>query len=131
MKDRMARERILVVEDDFLIAEGISRILTGAGYEVVGMAGRTESAEAIARKYAADLAIVSLQLESNVDGVRTATYLQRKHDMKILITTGFSDTVVDQSVRNAASWPCLRKPFSEGELLTAVSACLAESRRDG
>lgn len=126
----MAQERILIVEDNFLIAEGIRRTLTAAGYEVVGMAGQTESAEELAREQAVDLAIVSLKLEADMDGVRTATYLQCKHDMKILITTGFNDSVIDQSVGNATAWPCLRKPFSDIELLTAVSACLAESGRD-
>ena len=127
----MTREKILIVEDDFLIAEGIRRTLVDAGYDVVGMAGRTESAEELAREHSADLAIISLKLEADVDGVRTATYLQSKHGMKILITTGFNDSFVHQSVGNASRWPFLRKPFSDKELLTAVSACLAEPGQDG
>jgi two-component system, response regulator PdtaR len=126
----MGRAKILIVEDDFLIAEWIRRILADGGYEVVGMAGQTESAEELASEHIADLAIVSLKLEVDVDGVRTATYLQSRHGMKILITTGFHDSVVQQSVGNAAAWPFLRKPFSERELLTAVSACLAGSDQD-
>jgi two-component system, response regulator PdtaR len=127
---RMARERILIVEDDFLIAEGIRRILVDAGYEVVGMAAHTRTAEELAKEHPANLAIVSLKLEVDVDGVRTATYLQKRHDMKVLITTGFNNNVVQRSVGNPAPWPLLRKPFSETELLTAVSACLAEEGGD-
>jgi hypothetical protein len=53
-----------------------------------------------------------------------ATCLHRKHAMKILITTCFCES----SVHNwLGAWPCLRKPFSESELLTVVSACLAEA----
>lgn len=126
----MTVRTILIVEDDFLIAEGIRRVLIDAGYEVVGMAGDTEGAEEIAREHDADLAIVSLKLETNVDGVRTATWLQSRHGMKILITTGFSDSAVHQWVGNPAAWPFLRKPFSETELLTAVSVCLADEGGD-
>lgn len=121
----MCRGRILIVEDDFLIAERIRQILVQRGYDVVGMAGRTQRAEELAGEHGADLAIINLKLEADVDGVRTATYLQRKHGLKILITTGFSDSSVLNWLGNPMTWPYLRKPFSEGELLTAVSACLA------
>jgi DNA-binding response OmpR family regulator len=123
----MCRGRILIVEDDFLIAERIRQILVQGGYDVVGMAGRTKHAEELAEEQGADLAIVNLKLEADVDGVRTATHLQRKHGMKILITTGFCDSSVHNWLGNPMTWPCLHKPFSEGELLTAVSACLAEA----
>ena len=121
----MGGGRILIVEDDFLIAERISQILVQRGYDVVGMAGRTKRAEELAGEHGADLAIVNLKLEVDVDGVRTATHLHRKHGMKILITTGFCDSSVHNWLGNPMAWPCLRKPFSESELLTAVSACLA------
>jgi DNA-binding response OmpR family regulator len=129
-RSRTVRERILIVEDDFLIAEQIRHVLSEAGYNVVGMAGRTQKAEEIAREYHAELAIVSLMMEADVDGVRTATYLQCKHRMKILITTGFHDALVHHWVGSAKKWPLLRKPFSENELLTAVGACLAEANTD-
>lgn len=126
----MCRGRILIVEDDFLIAERIRQIFVQGGYDVVGMAGRTQDAEELAAGHGADLAIVNLKLEADVDGVRTATELQRKHGLKILITTGFSDTSVLNWLGNSMTWPYLRKPFSENELLTAVSACLAGTRPD-
>lgn len=123
----MRQGKILIVEDDFFIAEGIRKTLTDAGYHVIGMAGHTESADELATRHGADLAIVSLKLEADVDGVRTATCLQTKHGMKVLITTGFNDCVVHQWVGNPTTWPFLRKPFSDTELLTAVSACLVQS----
>ena len=123
----MGRGRILIVEDDFLIAERIRQILVQSGYDVVGMAGRTQQADELAAEHGADLAIVNLKVEADVDGMRTATHLQRKHGIKILITTGFCDTSVHNWLGNPMTWPYLRKPFSENELLTAVSACLAET----
>lgn len=124
----MCRGRILIVEDDFLIAERIRQILVQGGYDVVGMAARTKHAEELAGEQGADLAIVNLKLEVDVDGVRTATHLHRKHGMKILIMTGFCDSSVHIWLGNPMTWPCLRKPFTENELLTAVSACLAGAR---
>jgi DNA-binding response OmpR family regulator len=60
----MCGGRILIIEDDFLIAEQIRQILVQGGYDVVGMAGRTKRAE----EHGADLAIVNLKLEVDVDG---------------------------------------------------------------
>jgi AmiR/NasT family two-component response regulator len=64
----MCGGRILIIEDDFLIAERIRQILVQGGYDVVGMAGRTKRAEELAGEHGADLAIVNLKLEVDVDG---------------------------------------------------------------
>lgn len=119
--------RVLIVEDDYLIAERISGLLRDGGYEVAGVATRTASAEEVMNGGGADLAIVSVMLEEDVDGIRTATKLHKDHGVKILITTGFPDAFVRRHLNQTLTCAILKKPFSDQELLTAVSASLAES----
>ena len=120
----MPSGRILIVEDDFLGAERVRTVLEAAGYDVVGAAGRTDRALELAARHDPDLAIVDMMLEVDVDGVRTATELVRRRRVKILVTTGFPDSVVEAHGVRELACAVLRKPFLDRELLDAVAECL-------
>jgi len=119
----MAAGTILIVQDDFLAAERLRRLLEQAGYVVVGVASRTKGAHELAENHHPDLAIIDMMLEVDVDGVHTATALARLHDMKILITTGFPDSVVRAERVHEIACAIVKKPYSDEELLAAVSRC--------
>ncbi len=120
----MARAKILIVEDDFLGAERARLLLDGAGYDVVGVTPRTAAALDLAARHAPDLAIVDLMLEINVDGVHTATELARRHKVRILIATGFPDSVIEGADVDGLACAVVRKPYTDDELLSAVAKCL-------
>jgi len=115
---------ILIVQDDFLEAERLRRLLEQAGHAVVGVVGRTGAALQLAGQHDPDLAIVDLMLEIDVDGIQTATELAR-HGPKILITTGFPDSVVQAAGAPDLACAIVKKPYSDEDLLAGVSACLA------
>ena len=117
--------RILIVQDDFLAAERLRLLLDDAGYRVVGLASRTDGASALAEQHHPDLAIVDMMLEVDVDGIHTATALAREHNVKILITTGFPDSVIQAEGVPDLACATLKKPYSDKDVLAAVAACLA------
>jgi len=116
---------VIVVQDDFIEAERLRLLLEQAGYHVPGIAGRTAEASRLAARAHAELAIVDMMLEVDVDGIHTATELARKHGLKVLITTGFPDAVIE--AENVARLACaiVRKPYTDEEILAAVARCLA------
>jgi DNA-binding response OmpR family regulator len=120
---------ILLVQHDFLAAERLRLMLGQAGYDIVGVAGATHGAMDLADQHHPDLAIVDMMLEIDVDGIRTATELARRYAMKILITTGFPDSVIQ--AEGVADFACaiVRKPYTDDELLAGVARCLAEGRQ--
>lgn len=115
---------ILIVQDDFLAAERLRLLLAGAGYDVVGLAGRTKGATELAREHHPDLAIVDMMLEVDVDGIQTATELAQRHALKILITTGFPDPVIQAEGVPDLACAIVRKPYTDAEILAAVDRCL-------
>jgi DNA-binding NarL/FixJ family response regulator len=117
---------ILIVQDDFLAAERLRLLLVQAGHNVVGVAGRTRGALDLAGRHRPDLAIVDMMLEVDVDGVRTATELARRHDVKILVTTGFPDSVIQREGVPALACAIVKKPYTDAEILAAVARCLAQ-----
>jgi two-component system, NtrC family, response regulator HydG len=120
----MAAGTILIVQHDFLAAERLRLLLEQAGYVVVGVASRTDRANELAEQHHPDLAIVDMMLEIDVDGIHTATALAQAHKVKILITTGFPDSVIQAEGAPDLACAIVKKPYSDEELLAAVARCL-------
>jgi CheY-like chemotaxis protein len=115
----------LIVQDDFFAAERLRLLLDNAGYAVVGVASRTDGADALAKQHHPDLAIVDMMLEVDIDGIATATALRRAHNMKILITTGFPDSIVQSEKVPDIACAIVRKPYTDEDVLEAVARCMA------
>jgi two-component system, response regulator PdtaR len=122
----MAKQKILIVQDDFLLAEGLRIVIEDAGHEVVGLARNTARADELAAQPRPVLAIVDLMLEIDVDGIATASFLQQQHGLKILITTGFPDSVVEREGVKDFACAIVRKPYTDDEIRDAVARCLRE-----
>jgi len=119
---RSGGRRILVVEDELLIALNIATVLNQFGYEVIGIAGTMADAVRIAGERAPDLALMDVTLEGRGDGVETARQLQDRFATPILFVTAHSDRGTLERVRalNPRGW--LFKPFSPRQLEQAVEA---------
>jgi two-component system, response regulator PdtaR len=120
---------IPIVQHDFLAAERLRLLLGEAGYEIVGVAGETRGAAALADQHHPDLAIVDMMLEVDVDGIRTATEQARRYAMKILITTGFPDSVIEAEGVADLACAIVLKPYTDDELLAGVTRCLADCQQ--
>jgi DNA-binding response OmpR family regulator len=121
----MASPGILIVQDDFVEAERLRLLLAAAGHAVVGIAGRTASALQLAGYHRPTLAIVDMMLEIDVDGIRTATTLIEQFALKILITTGFPDAVIEAEGTPDLACAIVKKPYDDADILAAVARCLA------
>jgi two-component system, response regulator PdtaR len=120
----MAGQKILIVQDDFLLGEGLRTVFENAGYQVIGVARDTAGADQLAVQDRPALAIVDMKLELDVDGIATATHLKQKHGLEILVTTGFPDYVVQREGVDEFACAIVRKPYNDEEILAAVKRCL-------
>jgi DNA-binding response OmpR family regulator len=113
----MSTKRILLVEDEALIALYTEETLTDAGYEVVGPADRLETA----LKLAADEALDAAVLDVNLDGVAVwpvATLLQER-GIPFLFLSGFGGGL--SAPANCSDVPCVSKPFKDDVLLDTLA----------
>jgi DNA-binding response OmpR family regulator len=120
----MAGPKILIVQDDYLLAEGLRTVLEGASYQVIGVARDTAGADQLVVQDRPALAIVDMMLEIDVDGIATATALKQKHGLEIMITTGFPDSVVQREGVPDLACAIVKKPYTDDEILQAVKRCL-------
>lgn len=123
--------KILIVEDEAIIAEGMSVILTTAGHHVVGIA--TDEASAVKQAAAGrpDLVLMDVKLANGSDGIETARCLQAQGPVSLVFVSAHLDTTTRQ--RAAAVHPAgyLAKPYSPEKLLEAVLAVGGGKRHQG
>jgi two-component system, response regulator PdtaR len=108
--------KILIVEDEPLVAFDTEHALTEAGYEVVGTVDSVEAALELVRQKSIDLALVDLGLTDGGNGVEVAAEA-RRFGMHVLFVTG-------RCPKGAESLGigCLEKPFSQRDLRSAIEA---------
>lgn len=120
-----AGRRVLIVEDDFLIAQQIEHGLTEAGYEVVGTASSAEEAVSLAQATTPDLVLMDIHLSGIKDGVDAALELYSKLGIRCLFATAHHDQVTRHRAAAAAPIGWVAKPFVMGVLIKAVGSALA------
>jgi CheY-like chemotaxis protein len=116
--------RILVVEDDIMVALDAAEILQGAGYNVIGVADDFEEAMRVDAVRPPDLALVDLHLMSGYSGVAVAAALGKRGIACLFVTGSAPDRAAE-----AYALGCLLKPFDDRSLVQAVGA--AEDVLDG
>ncbi len=117
--------RILVVEDETLVAQDLHATLTRLGFQVTALCRTGEDALAALRRQPPDVVLMDIQLESGMDGVETATRLQAEHAVPIIFLTAYADEPTLDRARAAQPYGYLLKPFHESELRSVVELAYA------
>jgi DNA-binding NarL/FixJ family response regulator len=123
--------RILIIEDDLLIATQIETTLTEAGFDVVGLAPTGEEAIELAAKAPPDLAVVDIRLAGDRNGVDTALELFRSHGIRCIFASAYSDDEARQRAAPAAPFGWLQKPYTMASLTDMVRKAADEVRAKG
>ena len=109
-------KRILIVEDDKLIAHELANILENCGYEVCGsISTGTEAIEA-AEEFRPDLVIMDIILHSEIKGTEAAECIYQKFRIPIVFLTSFTDDDTLEKATLSEPYGYLLKPVREREL---------------
>jgi DNA-binding NarL/FixJ family response regulator len=119
-----APARILIVEDELLVASEIERTLTRLGYRIAGKARDAESALALLEKGTVDLALLDLNLHGPRDGVDLARLIRQRHHFPIVFLTAYCDRQTLDRLKDTRPDGYIVKPFNHGELLSAIELAL-------
>jgi PAS domain S-box-containing protein len=119
--------RILVVEDEGLVAEDLKDMLLGFGYEVPGIAKTGEKAIALVDEYHPDLVLMDINLASEMDGITAGGEIRSRWGIPIIYVTAFAtQAIIDRAKKTAPSGYIL-KPFNERQIQTAIEIGLYNS----
>lgn len=124
----MEKGRILIVEDDPLVAEDISLRLQQFGYEVVAIAADGPAALAWVRDAAPDLVLMDIVLPGPVDGIDTAAQIIAQQVIPVIYLTAYVDDELVKRAKITEPYGYILKPYTGRELNAAVSIALYKSR---
>ncbi len=124
-----APPKVLIVEDEALIARHERALLEAAGYTVVGVTGDAEEAFVLCQKDPPHVAVVDVQLAGDINGITLAVEIARRHEIAAVLVTGNPRAVIEQAWD--FRYAMLSKPFDDAELLRAVAAAFELARFGG
>lgn len=118
--------RVLIVEDEALIAMDMEEALSNAGYQVVGIADTEAEAILAARHGEADLVLMDITLREG-NGISAARALATMSQLKIIFVSGNTDPKTLAAANALRPAGFIRKPFVGQELPRLVAALLREA----
>ncbi len=117
--------KILIVEDEPIIADHVQHLLEQDGHEVWTAAQAAEAANLCA-KHLPDLALLNFHQKDSADGMALACWLHSEYLMKVLFITGARPKDMAGSMDYYAAHKVLHKPFTRRQLRTALLDSLQE-----
>jgi CheY-like chemotaxis protein len=101
----MKKKRILIVEDERILAEDLKRLLTKMGYEVTGIAASGDEAIQSVQGQRPDLVLMDIRIQGPQDGIDVAEHLYAEYGVPVSYLTAFADApTLDRSQRHDALW---------------------------
>ncbi len=120
----MTPARILIVEDERIIAKGIEKRLKMFGYDVAGVASTGEEALEKLPWVRPDLVLMDIQLGTGIDGIETARRIRELLDLPVVFLTAHSDEATLERAKIATPSGYLLKPYEDRDLQTAIEMSL-------
>lgn len=129
-KPGIAPHKILVVEDEAIVAMDIRQRLGILGYQVAGTAASSERAIALAAETKPDLILMDIRLQGNGDGITAATHIKNKLGLPVVFLTAYAEDATLDRARVAEPFGYILKPFEDLELKTVIEMALARHQAE-
>jgi len=124
----MTDTKILVVEDEVIVARNIEKRLISAGYKVAGIASSGEEAIELAGSLKPDLVLMDIKLRGKMDGIDAANAIRSSCRLPIIYLTSYADEETFQRAKKTEPFGYLIKPFELKELSRSVDMALYKNK---
>jgi CheY-like chemotaxis protein len=121
----MTGARILIVEDERIVAIDLQRRLTRLGYSVIALAASGTEAIQKALVLLPDVVLMDIRLQGDMDGVEAAQQIQAATAIPVVFMTAYVDEETQRRVRATSPWGCLYKPFTIHQIQATVEHVLS------
>jgi len=126
----MHKVRIIVVEDEALVAEDIKETLVYLGYEVPAVVSSGEDALKELERINADLVLMDIMLSGDMDGIETAGIIQSRFDLPVVYLTAHADENTMERAKVSVPFGYIMKPFDVRQLHNTIEMALYKHGMD-
>ena len=120
----MANTKILVVEDESIVALDIQNKLKGSGYSVPAIASSGEEAIKKAQETHPDLVLMDIKLTGGIDGIEAAEQIRDNLNIPVIYVTAYADDKTLKRAKITEPFGYILKPFEQRELHSSIQMAL-------
>jgi len=120
--------KVLVVEDEGLIAHDIATRVEALGHEVVGTVSTAE--EAIEQAAGADLVLMDIRIDGHRDGIAAAQEVRARHHVPVVFLTAHADRATLERAKAASPFGYIVKPLGPASLNTSIEMAVYKHRME-
>jgi len=123
--------KVMIVEDEIIVAKAIEQSLQSMGYQVVGIASSAGEAVRKIERTQPDLVLMDIKIRGHIDGVFAAQQVQAQFDIPVVYLTALSDEETLKRILRSKPYGYIVKPFRDVDLFSAIETALGrhQSRR--
>jgi len=122
--------KILIVEDESIIAEDIRSFLLDKGYSVSAVTNSGRKALEMHKQTNFDLVLMDIILDDELNGIETANQLQKFGPVPVIFVTAVQDKAIAEDFSKTPNFKYILKPFNDSDLISAVDNLLTETQKD-
>jgi two-component system, cell cycle sensor histidine kinase and response regulator CckA len=126
----MTAARILIVEDEIIIARELEARLTKLGYDVVGIASSGREAVELTEQEQPALVLMDIVLKGDMDGIEAAGEIRKRCAVPVIYLTAYTDETTLRRAKVTEPYGYIVKPFSERELIANIEMSLYKHRAE-
>ncbi|MCP4538148.1 MAG: PAS domain S-box protein [Chloroflexi bacterium] len=126
----MNRSRVLIVEDEALIAQSIANRVQQLGYQVSAIIRSGEEAIRSAVEMRPDIVLMDIQLGRGINGIKAATQIQEQCNIPVVYLTAYADETILQQAKITTPFGYIIKPFRDQDLHSSIEIALYRHKQD-
>lgn len=127
---KIRKQKILIVEDETIVAMEIQSRLEEYKYEVVGIASSGEKAIEKVEETLPDLVLMDIVLKGDLDGIEIASQIRSRFNIPVVYLTAYADEETLQRAKITGPFGYILKPFEDRELRSNIEIALCRSRME-
>ena len=116
--------RVLVVDDEVIIAMQLEACIQGLGHQLVGSAASGLEALDLAERLRPDIILMDIKMPGPMDGIEAAERIRRRFDIPVLLITAYAEDPLIERAKQAAPLGFIVKPFHGGEIRAAIEVAI-------
>ena len=121
-----AKHKVLIVEDEGLIAADLKGRLTAADYDVVGISDEAAEAIQMIRRTSPDLILMDIRIKGKVDGIELAEQVRLELDVPVVYLTAYEDRATLERASRTQAFGYIKKPIASASLKGSIETALAK-----
>jgi DNA-binding LytR/AlgR family response regulator len=124
----MERVKVLIMENDYLLAESLSEVLKEFGYRVVGISNTGEGALKLVNEHKPDVLIADINLDGSMDGIQATEAIKKSHSLCVIFFTIEDDHFAFQKANKTSPDSYLTKPYSNKGVIFSIEKALERNK---